>query len=109
MAEFDHGVKYISGKAGRNLARLAKLECRSWRPVESTLQTTTERLSDRAFVARGRRDRFVVYFEFFASWNSAALWNLLAKSGLLSERERLPTVCVPVVLRKKGYRKQGGR
>jgi hypothetical protein len=106
MAEFDHGIKLISSTTGQQLARLAGLECRRWEAVESTLQVTTERLADRVFRARQGRERFVVYFEFYTTWEESALWNVLAKSGLLSERERLPTVCVPVVLRRQGYRRQ---
>jgi hypothetical protein len=108
MAELDHGLKMISSTTGRQLARLAHIECRTWEPIESTLQTTTERLADRVFRASQGRERFVVYFEFLSSWQPSILWNVLGKSGLLSEREQLPTRCILLVLRKAGYRPQKG-
>src|SRR5262249_34170010 len=37
-----------------------------------------------------------------------APWDLLAKSGLLSQRLRLPTVCLVFVLLPRGFRSQGG-
>ena len=109
MAEFDHGVKLIVSSAGRELARMAGLACRGWQPLESTVQATTELLADRVFRARQGRQRFVVYFEFYTTWDAAAPWNLLAKAGLLSQRERLPTVCLVFVLLPRGYRPQGGQ
>jgi len=51
----------------------------------------TERLADRAFLARQGRQRFVVYFEAYTRWADSARWSVLAKSALLSERERVPT------------------
>jgi hypothetical protein len=88
---------------------VAGVESDTWQPVESTLQATTELLADRVFRAgRGRRQRFLVYFEFFTRWDPDAPWGLLAKSGLLSERERLPTVGVVVVLQRRGFRSLGG-
>jgi hypothetical protein len=108
MAEFDHGVKMISSTTGRYLARLAQIECRSWEPIESTLQATTERLADRVFRASQGRERFVVYFEFLAAWKPTVLWSTLSKSGLLSEREQLPTRCILLILKKAGYRPQQG-
>jgi hypothetical protein len=103
MAEFDHGVKMIAASAGRELARLAGVECTAWEPAESTVQMTTEHLADRVFQARRRRERFLVYFEFYTNWDANAPWNLLAKSGQLSEREHLPTVCVVFILKPRGY------
>jgi hypothetical protein len=108
MAEFDHGFKVISRQAGRELARLAGVTCRSWEVVESTLQVTTERLADRVFRAQQGRARFLVYMEFYTTWNPDALWNALGKSGLLSEQEKLPTWCLLFVLKRKGYRSHGG-
>jgi hypothetical protein len=68
-----------------------------------------ERFVDRAFLARKSGERFVVYFEAYTHWRKEAPWNLLAKSGLLSERERLPTVSVVFILRKRGYKPQNGK
>jgi hypothetical protein len=51
----------------------------------------------------------VVYFEAYARWDRHAPLNLLAKSGLLAERERLPVLPVVFILRRRGYRSQGGR
>src|SRR3954454_12697868 len=98
MAEVDYGIKMIAATAGRQLARLAGVECRQWQPLESTLQITTELLADRVFRARQGRERFVVYFEFYTTWDRDAPWQMLAKSGILSHRERVPTLCIAVVL-----------
>jgi hypothetical protein len=68
----------------------------------------SERFADRAFEARRGRERFVVYFEAYTTWDDDARWNLLAKSGLLSERARLPTKCLVFILQPAGYRPQGG-
>ena len=109
MAEFDHGVKLIAGTTGRQLARLAGVSCQPLQPLESTVQATTEMLADRAFLARQRRQRFVLYFEFYTTWDSAAPWDMLAKAGLLSQRERLPTVCLVFILLPRRYKRQGGQ
>jgi hypothetical protein len=103
MPEFDHGIKIIAETTGQQLARLAGITSQRWEPVESTLPVTTELLADRVFPARRGRERFLVYFEFYTQWDSDAPWDMLAKSGLLSRREWLPTVCVPVVLQRRGY------
>jgi hypothetical protein len=108
MPEFDQGFKMIAETTGRQIARLAGVECRELAPLESTLQVTTERLADRVFLGRQRRERFAVYFEFYTTWDRNAPWDMLAKSGLISEREHLPTVCIAVVLRRQGFRSTGG-
>jgi hypothetical protein len=79
-----------------------------WEPIVSEVQTT-ERLADRVFRARRGRQRFVVYMEAYTYWKSSAPWSVLAKSGMLSERERLPTVSLVYVLAPRGYRPQGGQ
>lgn len=109
MAEFDHGIKTIAETTGRQIARLAGVECQRWRPLESTLQTTTELLADRVFLAQQGRQRFVVYFEFYTKWDRNAPWDMLAKSGLLSRREKRPTLCIAVVLRRQGFRSAEGQ
>jgi hypothetical protein len=78
-------------------------------PLESTLPATTELVADRAFLARRRRERFVVYYEFYTQWDRNAPWDMLAKSGLLSQRMHLPTVCLAFVLRPRGFRSQAGQ
>lgn len=108
MPAADHGLKILARLAGRALPRLAGLYVTEWEPLESTLQTTVERLADRVFRAAQDRERFIVYQEFVTEWDPAAPWNLLAKAGLLSERERLPTVCIVFVLQRRGFRSQGG-
>jgi hypothetical protein len=108
MAEFDHGIKQITDTYARELARVAGLACQRMRPVESTLPATTELLADRAFRASRGRERFIAYFEFYTRWDRHAPWDLLAKSGLLSQRLRLPTVCLAFVLLPRGFRSQGG-
>ena len=102
MAEFDHGTKRIAEAAGRQLARIAGVDCVTWEPLESTLPITVELLADRAFLATRPDERFVVYFEFYTTWDTGAPWDILAKSALLSRREKLPTVCVVVVLQPEG-------
>jgi hypothetical protein len=108
MAEFDQGIKLIADTTSRQLARLAGIACQDWAPLESTLPATLELLADRVFVARQRRRRFVVYFEFYTRWDANALWDMLAKSSLLSKREHLPTVCVAIIFRPRGFRSHGG-
>ena len=108
MAEFDHGIKMIADTTGRALARIAGVACQRLRPIESTLPRTTELLADRAFRASQGRDRFVLYFEFYTRWQRSAPWDMLAKSGFLSQRERRPTVCLAFVLLPRGYKPQRG-
>jgi hypothetical protein len=107
MAEFDHGTKMIAQTTGLPLTRLARVQCQRLEPLESTLQATTELLADRVFLARNRRERFVVYFEFSTVWDPDAPWDLHAKAALLSQRERLATVCIVVILQRRGYRETG--
>jgi hypothetical protein len=109
MAEFDHGTKRIAEATGRQLARVAGIECATWEPLEGTLPITVELLADRVFLASNDAGRFVVYFEFYTTWDAEAPWDILAKSGLLSRREKLPAVCVVVVLQPKGHKPQGGQ
>jgi len=103
MPAFDHGMKKIAQTTGRQLARVAGIACQQWGPIESTLQVTTEFLSDRAFLAQQERERFVVYFEFYTTWHNNARWDMLAKSGILSQREHLPTRCIAVVLQEERF------
>ena len=99
----------IAGSAGRQLARLAGVEATTWEPAESTVQLTVEKLADRVFIASYRRAKFNVYFEFYTNWHRKARWDMLAKSGLLSQRDELATVTIAIVLRKKGFKSQGGQ
>jgi hypothetical protein len=108
MPQSDHGIKELVDTSGRQLARLAGLNCQQWRPVESTLPATTELLADRVFQVREGRERFAVYFEFYTRWDRHAPWDMLAKSGLVSKRLHLPTVCVPVVFHPRGFRSLNG-
>jgi hypothetical protein len=108
MPDYDSGFKIVAHHAGRQLSAIAHVPCDDSEPVESTLQTT-ERLADRAFKARAGNEEFVGYFEAYTRWAEAAPWSLLAKSGLLSERERLPTVSLVYVLLPDGYRGPHGR
>ena len=109
MQDFDHGFKEVAQHAGRELARVADVECDRLRPISGEVHATTERLADLAFQARHGKERFVVYFEAYARWNRHAPLNLLAKSGLLAERERLPVLPIVFILRRRGYRSQDGR
>jgi hypothetical protein len=108
MPAIDHGFKLIARLAGRELARVAGIECQEWEPVESTIQATTERLADRAFRAKRGQELFIVYMEFVTEWSDDLLWNLNAKSALIAERERQPALTVVFILRKAGYRPHNG-
>ena len=66
-AEYDHGTKRIAEATGRQLARIAGVDCLTWEPLESTLPITVEYLADRAFRASNADERFVVYFEFYTT------------------------------------------
>jgi hypothetical protein len=108
MPAFDSGFKIAARTSGRQLADVAINPVDEWLPVVSEVQTA-ERFADRAFRARRGSEWFVVYFEAYTHWRKEAPWNLLAKSGLLSERERLPTLCLVYILRPRGYKAQHGR
>lgn len=108
MLIYDSGFKIVARTAGRALAEVAGFSCARWTSIVSEVQTT-ERLADRAFRASKGSQRFVVYMEGYTYWLRSAPWNILAKSALLSERERLPTVSLLYVLRPRGYRPQGGQ
>src|SRR5438309_9592660 len=91
MPAADAAFKIAARVSGRQLAAMAGVPCDWWAPAVSEVQTT-ERLADRVFRARRGQQRFLVYMEAYTSWKTSAPWSVLAKSGLLSERERLPTV-----------------
>jgi hypothetical protein len=107
MPSYDRGFKIIAHAAGRRLAGMAKVVCTAWRPIVSEVQAV-ERLADRAFRAARGREEFVVYMEAYTYWEASVPWSILAKSGLLSERERVPTVSVVFYLRPDGYRPMNG-
>src|SRR5207253_4814945 len=108
MPAADAGFKIAARVSGRQLAAVAGVSCDSWARAVSEVQTT-ERLADRVFQARRGEHRFLVYMEAYTYWKASAPWSMLSKSGLLSERERLPTVSVVYILRPRGYRPQGGQ
>src|SRR5580704_172243 len=108
MPAYDSGFKIAARTSGRQLAGIGLHPVDEWLPVVSEVQTA-ERFADRAFRARRGREWFVAYFEGYTYWREEARWNLLAKSGLLSERERLPTVCLVFILRRRGYKPQKGK
>ena len=108
MPAYDSGFKIAARTSGRQLADVAMSPVDEWLPVVSEVQTA-ERFADRAFRARQGNEWFVVYLEAYTYWRKEAPWNLLAKSALLSERERLPTLCLVYVLRPRGYKPQHGR
>jgi hypothetical protein len=108
MPVFDSGFKIVTRNAARRLTEVAEFPVDALSPLVSEVQTT-ERFADRAFLARRGPEHFVVYFEAYTTWKREAPWNLLAKSGLLSERQRLPTVCLVFILRPRRYHPQHGR
>jgi hypothetical protein len=107
MADYDGGFKIAARSSGAGMSRWAGIVPDKWQPIGDTLQTT-ERLADRAFRATMDGRRFVVYMEAYVRWVESAPWSVLAKSGLLSERERLPTRSLIFILLPKGYREQNG-
>lgn len=107
MAELDISFKITAHSSGREMCRLRGIRPDVWEPIGDTVQTT-ERLADRAFRAREGTEAFVVYFEAYTTWRPEARWNILAKSGLLSEREQLPTRTFVFVLSPQGYHEQAG-
>jgi hypothetical protein len=107
MLAADAGFKIAARVSGKELAAVAGVACDSWAPAVSEVQTT-ERLADRVFQARRGSERFLVYMEAYTYWKTSAPWSILAKSALLSERERLPTVSLVYILRPRGYRAQKG-
>ena len=107
MPEFDAGFKIAARNSGQALSRMAGVAAQHWEAIGDTVQTT-ERLADRAFRARNGDRRFVVYMEAYTRWADSAVWSVLAKSGLLSERERLPTRSLIFILLPQGYKSQKG-
>jgi hypothetical protein len=107
MTDYDGGFKIAARSSGAGLSRLAGIVPDKWEPIGDTLQTT-ERLADRAFRATCGSRRFLVYMEAYTRWVESAPWSVLAKSGLLSERERLPTRSLIFVLLPQGYKDQKG-
>src|ERR1700688_156551 len=98
MPAYDSGFKIVAHVAARKLGTVAGVPSDEWQPVSDTLQTT-ERLADRAFRARLGQERFIVYIEAYTRWDKDVPWSVLAKSGLLSQRERLPTISLVFILR----------
>jgi hypothetical protein len=108
LPDFDAGFKIVAHHAGQRAALVGGVRSDTWEPIRSEVQTA-ERFADKAFRAGLGRERFLVYMEAYTRWQAAAPWSVLAKSGLLSERERLPTVSLIYVLLPAGYRSQRGR
>jgi hypothetical protein len=108
MPAADAGFKIAARVSGRQLTEMAGMPTDWWAPAVSEVQTT-ERLADRVFRARRGRCRFLVYMEAYKYWKASAPWSVLSKSGLLSERERLPTLSLVFILHPRGYRPQGGQ
>src|SRR5437867_4182365 len=107
MPDYDVGFKIVARHGARDLTRAAGVSCDTWEPISETLQAT-ERLADRAFRASSGEERFVVYMEAYTRWQNHIPWNLLAKSGLLSEREQLPTICLVYIFLPRGYQSRQG-
>lgn len=107
MPDYDAGFKIVAREAGRELAQLGDVTCDDWSPITGEVHAA-ERLADRAFRARRGNEEFIVYMEAYTRWEAKAPWSVLAKSGLLSERERLPCVSLLYVLLPRGYHAQGG-
>ncbi len=106
MPAYDSGFKIAARVSGAGLSRMAGVTCQRCDAIGDTLQTTTERLADRAFRAQDGKEKFVIYLEAYTEWVESAPWSVLAKSGLLSERERLPTCSLLFILTPRGYQPQ---
>jgi hypothetical protein len=107
MPDYDAGFKIVARESGRALAELGDVVCDAWEPVTGEVHAA-ERLADRAFRARKGKEAFIVYMEAYTRWQTKAPWSVLAKSGLLSERERLPCKSLVYVLLPRGYTEQHG-
>jgi len=107
MPDYDAGFKIVARESGRELAELGDVVCDAWEPVTGEVHAA-ERLADRAFRARKGTEEFIVYMEAYTRWEAKAPWSVLAKSGLLSERERLPCKSLVYVLSPRGYKEQNG-
>lgn len=107
MPDYDAGFKIVARESGRDLAKLGDVVCDEWAPITGEVHAA-ERLADRAFRARRRSEEFIVYMEAYTRWEAKAPWSVLAKSGLLSERERLPCVSLLYVLSPRSYKAQDG-
>src|SRR5215831_6580820 len=108
MPDMDSGFKIVARAAGPELPRISGIRCDKYEPIGGEVQTA-ERLADRAFRAQSGTESFVVYMEAYTRWQESVPWSILAKSGLLSERERLPTLSLLYVLLPRGYRSLRGR
>lgn len=108
VPDYDAGFKIVARSAGPQLGELAGIHARKWEPIGGEVQMT-ERLADRAFRVQEGEERFVVYMEAYTRWQNTAPWSVLAKSGLLSERERMPTLSLIFVFLPQGYQSQRGR
>jgi hypothetical protein len=107
MPDYDAGFKIVARESGLDLARLAGVEADSWQSITGEVHAA-ERLADRAFRAKLNDERFIVYMEAYTRWHASAPWSVLAKSGLLSERERLPCHSLIYILLPQSYRAQNG-
>lgn len=107
MPDYDAGFKIVAREAGRDLAAIGGVICDDWAPIAGEVHAA-ERLADRAFRARHGSEGFIVYMEAYTRWEAKAPWSVLAKSGLLSERERLPCASLLFVLTPRGYHAQDG-
>jgi hypothetical protein len=108
MTDYDGGFKIVARLAGQGLSRMGGVSTQGWQAIGDTVQST-ERLADRAFRAQNGDRRFIVSVEAYTRWAESAVWSVLAKSGLLSERERLPTRSLIFILLPQGYQPQNGQ
>lgn len=107
MPDYDAGFKIAARESGREIAELGGVHCDTWEPITGEVHAA-ERLADRAFRASYLGEDFLVYMEAYTRWEAKAPWSILAKSGLLSERERLPCVSLAYILLPHGYHPQDG-
>ena len=108
MPDYDAGFKIVAREAGLDLARLGGVEADVWEPITGEVHAA-ERLADRAFRAENGDEKFIVYMEAYTRWHRNTPWSVLAKSGLLSERERIALpqpdlrAVAPGLSRSRGY------
>lgn len=101
VADLAAGFKIIASSSGQALTQLAGLVCQNWSPLPADDGT--------AFRVTSGEDVFIVHMEAFTRWDERALWKMLARTGELSERERMPTLCILFALLPAGYEPQGGQ
>jgi len=103
VADWAAGFKIIATHAGQALTQLAGLVCQQLEPLPD------QGNGPLVFRAQENEQNFIATLEGFLHWDERVLWSMLARSSALSERERLPTLCLLYILFPGSYRPLGGQ